>query len=77
MANKAFYACGLIAQVLLRAVQYHLLPKSARKHGIRPIIRYLIQTAAQLVRSGRQWTLQFSKECFHLDWLLHISLQRE
>jgi len=77
LANQAVYACGLLAQVLLKAVQYNLLPKEARKHGIRPIIRYLIQTAALLVRSGRQWTLKFSKDCFRLDWLAHIALQRQ
>ena len=35
-ANQAFYICGQIAQVLLRAVQYQLLPARARRHGLRP-----------------------------------------
>ena len=36
-ANQAFYAYGRMAHLLLRAVQYRLLPKAARRHGIRPL----------------------------------------
>ena len=32
-ANQAFYACGQLAQVLLRAIQYQLLPGTARRQG--------------------------------------------
>lgn len=35
-----FYQCGQIAQILLRALQYQLLPASARRHGLRPLIRH-------------------------------------
>ena len=52
-ANQAFYALGQIAQVLLRAVRYEALPKKARRHGIRPIIRYLVRTTAHMVRTAR------------------------
>ena len=45
-ANQAFYALGQIAQALLRAVQFTVLPKRARRHGIRPVIRYVMRTAA-------------------------------
>ncbi len=68
-ANQAFYALGQIAQVLLRAVQYTALPKKARRHGIRPIIRYVMQTAAYLVRKARQLCVRFAKNNFRLDWL--------
>jgi len=76
-ANQAVYACGLMAQVLLRAIQFNFLPQQARCHGIRPIIRYLIRTAAQLVRSARRWRLAFSKNAFRLDWLCYAAVQLE
>lgn len=68
-ANQAFYALGWIAQVLLRAVQFTLLPKRARKHGLRPVIRHVMRTAAYLVRSARRLRVRFAKTNFHLDWL--------
>jgi hypothetical protein len=76
-ANQAFYLCGQIAQILLRGVQYQWLPQSARRHGLRPLIRYLIRTAARLVRTGRRWRLDFPKDAFRIGWLLHASLQLE
>ena len=77
IANQAFYLCGQIAQVMLKAVQYQCLPITARKHGIRPIIRYLIRSVAKLTRSGRRWTLRFCKNAFKLDWLIYASYQLE
>jgi len=76
-ANQAFYACGQIAQLLLRAVQYELLPKAARRHGLRPLIRYLMRTVARLVRTGRRWRLDFAKSNFRLDWLFYAACQLE
>lgn len=76
-ANQAFYLCGQIAQLLLRGVQYQWLPRSARRHGLRPLIRYLIRTAARLICTGRRWRLDFPKNAFRVDWLLHASLQLE
>lgn len=76
-ANQAFYACGQMAQVLLRAVQYELLPKAARRHGLRPLIRYLMRTVARLVRTGRRWRLDFAKSNFRLDWLFYAACQLE
>jgi hypothetical protein len=76
-ANQAFYLCGQIAQILLRGVQYELLPTPARRHGLRPLIRYLVRTVGRLVRSGRRWRLDFAKNAFCLDWLIHASLQLE
>ena len=76
-ANQAYYLCGQLAQLLLRLIQYRLLPAQARRHGIRPIIRHLIRTAARLVRSARRWRLDFSKTAFRLDWLYHAACQLE
>jgi len=76
-ANQAYYLCGQLAQLLLRMIQYRLLPAKARHHGIRPIIRHLIRTAARLVHSARQWRLDFSKTAFRLDWLYHAACQLE
>ena len=58
-------------------IQYRLLPAKARRHGIRPIIRHLIRTAARLVRSARRWRLDFSKTAFRLDWLYYAACQLE
>lgn len=76
-ANQAFYLCGQMAQLLLRGVQYRLLPRRARHHGLRPLIRYLMRSAARLVRSARAWRLDFAKGALRLDWLLYASLQLE
>lgn len=76
-ANQAFHACGQLAQLLLRAVQYRLLPKAARRHGLRPLIRHLVRTVARLVRSGRRWRLDFARTNFRLDWLYHAAVQLE
>lgn len=76
-ANQAYYLCGQLAQLLLRMIQYRLLPAKARRHGIRPLIRHLIRTAARLVRSARRWRLDFSKTAFRLDWLYHAACQLE
>lgn len=76
-ANQAFYALGQIAQVLLRALQYTVLPKSARCHGIRPVIRYVVRTVAHRVRSGRRIVMRFAKTNFRLDWLYEMMLRLE
>ncbi len=76
-ANQAFYACGQIAQLLLLAVQYEWLPGQARRHGLRPLIRYLMRSVARLVKSGRRYRLDFAKNNFRLDWLLHAAFQLE
>ena len=76
-ANQAFYALGHIAQVLLRAVQYTVLPQKARRHGIRPIIRYVMRTAAHMIRSARRLCVRFAKNNFRLDWLYHAMVTLE
>ena len=76
-ANQAFYACGQIAQMLLRAVQYELLPVAARAHGLRTLIRHLIRTVARLVHTGKRGLLDFAKSNFRLDWLLYATRQLE
>lgn len=76
-ANQAVYLCGQLAQLLLRGVQYRLLPTGARRHGLRPLIRHLVRTTARLVRSARRWRLDFAKNAPRLDWLLYASFQLE
>ena len=68
-ANQAFYALGWIAQVLLRAVQFTALPTRARRHGLRPVIRYVMRASAYLVRSARRLCVRFAKTNFRLEWL--------
>ena len=76
-ANQAFHAYGRMAHMLLRAVQYRLLPKAARRHGIRPLVRHMVRTVARLVTSGRRRSLLFASCCMRRDWLFHASLQLE
>lgn len=72
-ANRAFYTAGQIAQVLLVALQMKLLPKEARSHGIRTIIRDLIRVAGKLVYHARKWKLLFAKSALRLYWLSHAA----
>ena len=77
LANQAFYACGQLAQLLLRAVQYELLPVAARTHDLRTLIRHLVRTVARLVHTGKRRRLDFAKSNFRLDWLLYATRQLE
>jgi len=61
-ANRAFYTAGQIAQILLVAVQFKLLPQPARVHSIRTIIRDLIRAGAKLVKKSRKLILKFTKQ---------------
>jgi hypothetical protein len=72
-ANRAFYTCGQLAQILLIAIQYQLLPHSSRRHGLRTLIRDLVRTAARLVRHGRKLVLKFAKCAPRLDWLAYAA----
>ena len=75
--NQAYYLCGQLAQLLLRLIQYRLLPAKACRHGIRPLIRHLTRTATRLVRSARRWRLDFSKTAYRLDWLYYAACRLE
>ena len=75
LANQVFYACGQLAQMLLRAVQFNLLPKSARKHGLRPLIRHFIRTVARLVKAAGRRRLDFAKSNLRLDWIYRAAVQ--
>lgn len=72
-ANRAFYAAGQIAQILLVALQMKLLPVDARKHGIRTIIRDLVRVAGKLVYHARKWKLLFAKSALRLHWLSYAA----
>ena len=76
-ANQAFYALGQIAQILLRAVQFAALPKRARRHGVRSVIRYVMRTAAVMVRTGRRVMMRFAKTNYRLDWLYEAMVHLE
>ena len=76
-ANQTFYICDQLAQMLLRGVQYRRLPTRARRHGLRPLILYLIRVVARLVRNGRRWRLDCARNNFRLDWLYHAPVQLE
>jgi len=73
MANRAFYTAGQVAQNLLVALQMNLLPKEARKHGIRTIIRDLVRVPGKLVRHARRWKLLFAKSALRLHWLSYAA----
>ena len=68
---------SVVAHLLLRAVQYRLLPKAARRHGIRSLVRHVMRAVARLVTSGRRRRLLFASCCFRRDWLFFASLQLE
>ena len=76
-ANQAFYALGQIAQTLLRAVQFTALPKKARRHGVRQVIRYVMRTAAHMIRTARRVCLRFAKTNLRLDWLYGAMVRLE
>jgi hypothetical protein len=76
-ANQAFYAAGQIAQILLLAIQHKLLPKTARQHGLRVLIRDLIRVPARLVSRARRLVLKFTKSAHRLDWIVHAAEQME
>ena len=73
-ASQAFYICGQIAQMLLRAVQYRLLSTSARRHGLRPLIRNVVRVVGRLVRSGRRWWLDFACSLLYRDLIAENGL---
>ncbi|NIY17569.1 MAG: transposase, partial [Nitrospinaceae bacterium] len=72
-ANRAFYTAGQIAQMLLVAVQYQLLPEEARQHGIRSIIRDLVRAPGKLVSHARKLKLLFAKSSLKLHWIAHAA----
>jgi len=76
-ANQAFYICGQLAQLLLCAVQYQLLSARARRHGLRPLIRYLVRVVGRLARTDRRSRLDFARTNFRLDWLYNAAVQLE
>ena len=64
--------------MLLLSVQYGLLPRSARKHGLRTMIRDVMRTVTRLVvAAGRRLQLLLGKSNLRLDWLHHMSVQLE
>ena len=75
LVNQAFCICGQLAQMLLRSVQYDLLPREARRHGLRSLIRHFIRTVARLVRASGRWRLDFAKSNCLIAWLYNAVIQ--
>lgn len=76
-SNRAFYLLGQMAQNLLIAIQYELLPEEARSHGIRTVIREFVRVAGRLVRHGRKWMMKFAKTSLRLDWIARAANRLE
>lgn len=77
LANQIFYACGQLAHLLVRAVQYRLLPSTEYRRSIRTIIHDLIRTVARVVRSGRKIRLLFARTTWRLNWVHYAACQLE
>jgi hypothetical protein len=77
IANQVFYACGQLAHLLLRAVQFRLLPAADHRRTIRTVIHDLIRTVARLVHTGRKVRLLFARTTWRLDWIHHAACQLE
>ncbi len=76
-ANQGFYLGGQIAQLLLRLLQYQVLPSEARQHGLRPLIRYFVCSVGRLTRSVRRLRLLCGKSNLWVDWLLRAGSRME
>ncbi len=70
-ANQAFYLCGLLAQALLRAIQYCLLPLDEWRRSLGTIIRRVVRRPAVLTCSAGRYRLRFSKNLrsVYMKWL--------
>ena len=77
LANRIFCACGQPARMLPRAVQFNLPPKSARRHGLRPLVRRFIRTVARLVKAAGRRRLDFAKSNLRPDWTYGAAVQLE
>lgn len=74
-SNRAFHALGQLTQMLLVATQHALLPASARRHGLRTLVRHFVRVSGQLFRRGRRWILEFTEHTFRIDWIRHVHLK--
>ena len=70
-ANQAFYLCGLLAQALLRSIQYRLLPPGEWRRSLGTIIRRVVRSPAVLTCSAGRYRLKFSKNLrgVYMKWL--------
>ena len=60
-ANLAYYLCGLLAQGLLRGLQYWLLPHDEWRCSLRTIIKRAVELPVMLTCSSRRHRLSFGK----------------
>ena len=73
-ANQAYYLCGLLAQGLLRGLQYWLMPYDEWRRSLRTIIKRVVQHPAMLTSSSRRLRLAFGKNLRskYKKWMLEI-----
>ena len=72
MANQAYCLLALIAQIVLRAMQYLWLPKTERGHGLGYLIRHLIRVTGVLTRHARQMVVKVSRFTWRVDWFMYV-----
>ena len=68
--NQVYYLCGLIAQMLLTHIQYTFLPESARKVGLRPLIRNVMRCIGRVTESSRRLTLIVPRDSIAIGWMV-------
>ena len=73
-ANQAYYLCGLLAQGLLRGLQYWLMPYDEWRRSLRTIIKRVVQHPAMLTSSSRRLRLAFGKNLRskYKKWMLEV-----
>lgn len=73
VANQAYCECALIAQLLVRAIQYMMLPREARGRSLGYVIRHVMRTIGVLVRTGRGLRLELVRSNWELAWLYYAA----
>ena len=67
-ANRVWLCCAHLAHLLLRTLQFEVLPDSEYGRSIGALIRRWMRSAAQLVRRGRRWHLLFPRGGARIGW---------
>ena len=72
VANQTYCALALIAQLVLRAMQYLWLPPKARVHSLGYLIKHLIRVTVVAARHPRQLLEKMGRENWRLAWLYEL-----
>ena len=67
-ANRVWVCCAHLAHLLLRSLQFEVLPESEHGRSIGALIRRWMRSSAQLVRRGRRWHLLFPRGGARIGW---------